>query len=348
MSFHGKLQNWLAALSFLALAASVLAAEPPAAKPPAEKPKAKTPAKPRVLVTISKETTYITEPLRPDGYPDYLAALNQRFSRGVTPENNAAVLFWKRWGRASIDEECRERYFQMLGIPPLPEKGDYFVDLERLCPAEGRCRKKPGVAARRDSSATNGTVWTSAMKRPWSKQEFPVLADWLAANEKPLALLVEASKRPRRYDPMSLACRAMMVILLHVWDDMPTVFSLDIPDDGSSDWPLRNASCPRMLRLARWQDRRGLGRICWHAIGLHGSLGKGRCGSRPLSLMTIEGMACAGDQTLLHAPTLRRPRSRTCVRTWQSCRRCRKWRTGSTRASGLEFSTPLRRSPGRA
>ena len=40
------------------------------------------------------------------------------------------------------------------------------------------------------------------MKRPWSKKEFPVLAGWLAANEKPLALLVAASKRPRRYDPL--------------------------------------------------------------------------------------------------------------------------------------------------
>ena len=49
---------------------------------------------PGLLVTISKETTYITEPLRADGYPDYVAALNQRFSQGVTPENNAAVLFW--------------------------------------------------------------------------------------------------------------------------------------------------------------------------------------------------------------------------------------------------------------
>jgi hypothetical protein len=40
------------------------------------------------------------------------------------------------------------------------------------------------------------------MKQPWSEKEFPVLAGWLAANEKPLALLVAASKRPRRYDPL--------------------------------------------------------------------------------------------------------------------------------------------------
>jgi hypothetical protein len=28
-------------------------------------------------ITLSKETTFITEPLGPDGYPDYVAALNQ-------------------------------------------------------------------------------------------------------------------------------------------------------------------------------------------------------------------------------------------------------------------------------
>ena len=40
------------------------------------------------------------------------------------------------------------------------------------------------------------------MRRPWAKDEFPVLAGWLEANERPLALLVQASLRPRRYDPM--------------------------------------------------------------------------------------------------------------------------------------------------
>ena len=51
-----------------------------------------------VLVTISKETTYITEPLRPDGYPDYIAVLNQRGSKGVTPENNAVVPVFRAMG----------------------------------------------------------------------------------------------------------------------------------------------------------------------------------------------------------------------------------------------------------
>ena len=44
------------------------------AQPPANKPDPAPPAKKPLPIKISKETTYITEPLRPDGYPDYVAA----------------------------------------------------------------------------------------------------------------------------------------------------------------------------------------------------------------------------------------------------------------------------------
>src|SRR6516225_3610527 len=48
----------------------------------------KTQTKHRGKFTISKETTYVTEPLDRYGYIDYARALNQRLSQGVTPENN--------------------------------------------------------------------------------------------------------------------------------------------------------------------------------------------------------------------------------------------------------------------
>lgn len=41
-------------------------------------------------VAISKETTYFTGPLKSDGSIDFFAAINDRFSEGLTPENNAA------------------------------------------------------------------------------------------------------------------------------------------------------------------------------------------------------------------------------------------------------------------
>lgn len=40
-------------------------------------------------ITVSKETTYLTEPLASDGAIDYVAALNKIESTGVTADNNA-------------------------------------------------------------------------------------------------------------------------------------------------------------------------------------------------------------------------------------------------------------------
>lgn len=187
----------LAAFMTAVLDGSAFAADPASAENGAE-----TPTKPRVLVTISKETTFITEPLRPDGYPDYLAALNQRCSRGVTPENNAAVLFWKAMGPGAIKKEYREKYFQMLGIPPLAEKGDYFVTLHGFFP-QAEDDKELRASVPEANTAYDRSKWlTPALKQPWTERQHPALAKWLAVNEKPLALIVDASKRPRRFDPL--------------------------------------------------------------------------------------------------------------------------------------------------
>ena len=85
-------------------------------------------APPQGKITIGKDTTYITKPLRSDGYPDYVAALNEIYSRGVTPENNAAVLLQQAFGPGEIKENLRPKFYELLGIKPLPEIGNYIVD----------------------------------------------------------------------------------------------------------------------------------------------------------------------------------------------------------------------------
>ena len=159
-------------------------------------------AKPKVPFTISKETTYITEPLGKDGYPDYIAAINLHYSKGVTPENNAAVLFWRAMGPGEIPTDRRAEYFKQLGIDPLPEKGDYFVTMaqfaQRLIDAEAATGKIADESLRTAFYEAH----TKAAKRPWSKEDFPQIATWLEVNEKQLALFIEASKRPRRFDPL--------------------------------------------------------------------------------------------------------------------------------------------------
>ncbi len=263
----------------------MLAGEPPAAaKPPANQPKAQRPAN-LALVTISKETTYITEPLRRDGYPDYLGVLNLRFSRGVTPDNNSAVPFWKAMGPASISKECRERYFQMLGIPPLPESGDYFVTSSDF-PARWRAEnKKTEYQPDADGRDPFWVQFDAIVKRPWSKQEFPAWADWLARNEKPLALLVEASKRPRRYDPLLCTKGDMVIACL-------------LPGPQVSREVARALVARAMLRLGegRTEDAWADLLACHRLARL---VGQGTTLVEALVAITINGMACAGDQALL-------------------------------------------------
>jgi hypothetical protein len=68
--------------------------------------------------TISKETTYFTGPLKPDGRIDFVAAINEHFGEGVTESNNAARIIIplvdsSAWSVA----EDRARVFASLTSP---------------------------------------------------------------------------------------------------------------------------------------------------------------------------------------------------------------------------------------
>jgi acetyl esterase/lipase len=250
------------------------------------------PSKSRVLVTISKETTYITGPLRKDGYVNYVAALNDRCKKGVTPENNAAVLFWQAMGPAAINADSRARYFQMLEVQPLPEKGDYFITfydyVQRL--KDAKDPRVPESTTDRPDPAWDQL--TEASKRPWSKQEYPLLAGWLAANEKPLARLVEASKRPRRYDP-----------LLFGHSDEGLALAALLPAANQFREPARALAARAMLHLkddklnAAWDDLLACHRLARLA-------GQGLTLIDALTALSIDGGACAGDQAMLQSDAL--------------------------------------------
>lgn len=165
----------------LLTAPTALAAEPP-------KPK----------ITIGKETTYITEPLRPDGYPDYVAALNKRMSEGVTPENNAAVLLAKAFGPDAFDDSTCDEAYKQLGIESLPKEGNYLISQEKFT---RRWRNERRQDPFLESEAEILEQFETAMERPWSRNEFPIVAAWIAANEIPVKLAIDASKRPKYFWP---------------------------------------------------------------------------------------------------------------------------------------------------
>lgn len=154
-------------------------------------------AKPRF--TIGRDTTYITQPLRAGGYPDYIAALNEHAREGVTPENNAAVLLMRAFGPAPIPQASRETYFRELGISPLPENGNYLISRDEF--KKGWREKHPPKLPFDDDDLE--PQWNATSAQPWTAAKYPMVAAWVAANEKPLALILEASRQPKLYFPLA-------------------------------------------------------------------------------------------------------------------------------------------------
>lgn len=127
--------------------------------------------------------------------PDYEAMLNDRLGKGITPERNANVLIWKALGpRPEGGKGMPPEYFKRLGVPEPPKDGDYFVGFTAFT----RDRLK---LTGEELAAFNDQI-SRVTKRPWATKEFPRHAAWLVLNEKPLAVVIEAVKRPDYYNPI--------------------------------------------------------------------------------------------------------------------------------------------------
>ena len=149
--------------------------------------------KPVPKFTISKETTFVAGPLDKDGYVDYEAALNDRLAKGVTPATNANVLIWKALGPRPEGKGQPPGFFRRLGIEEPPEDGEYFSMTKYT---SKRLDLPP------DKKAKVSQEMVPASKRPWAAEDHSEVAEWLNANEKPLALIIEATKRPGYYNPL--------------------------------------------------------------------------------------------------------------------------------------------------
>jgi len=163
----------------------------------------------RWTFTVSPETTHVIEPRDAEGYVDFPAALHARLSKGVTPENNANVLIWQALGPHPEGGTMPPAYFQWLGVESPPEEGNYFLSSDKYFdanlkrPPAGRdvdplevFELKPDPKKQWDDRLDRARNW------PWQALEHPDIAAWLKQNEKPLAVVFEASKRPEYYNPM--------------------------------------------------------------------------------------------------------------------------------------------------
>ncbi len=149
------------------------------------------------------ETTRITEPTLPDGSVDYLTAVENHFSQGVTAENNAAPLMLQAFGRDALPKnQPPDGITDRLGMPHLPQKGDYFIEYSHYT-----------VNGANDE---DDDIGDPNLPLHWPIKIRPNADKWLKDNEKPLGLLTEASKRTRFFIPFNGGTRldTMAAILL--------------------------------------------------------------------------------------------------------------------------------------
>ncbi len=166
---------------------------------------------PNSAIINSRETTYIIGPLHPDGLPDYEKHLLELYREGVTPENNAGVLLTQALWPAELDAAQRAAVISELGIATTPTKTEALAPMygnDNLAKILTWLRNKhgsePDVASddrNVESSPLVETILHQAMSKPWTSDQIPPLAQWIAENKKPLDLIVEASSRPRYYVP---------------------------------------------------------------------------------------------------------------------------------------------------
>jgi len=174
-------------------------------------------------VTISKETTYHTEPLLPDGQVDYVAALNKVLGRDITPEKNALIPFARVFGldHADLTDDGFKKYAKLLGVTPtelestpdqpkfldrFQARRQYFkrMEDEDIRQAMAKERSRPDASSVTlieliDYEYDEGL--RHATDEPWTADQYPFLAWWLAQNEKPLAMITRAASRPQWFDP---------------------------------------------------------------------------------------------------------------------------------------------------
>src|SRR5262249_668901 len=112
--------------------------------------------------------------------------------------NNANVLLWKALGPHPEGATMPAEFFKLMGIEAPPEKGDYFIDLSRFL------KEHPELDPAEEDEQIREKLWP-VTQRPLTPKDYAELAAWLRANEKPLAVALEATKRSRYLSPLVLS-----------------------------------------------------------------------------------------------------------------------------------------------
>jgi hypothetical protein len=143
----------------------------------------------RRTIRPSYLTTRIVQPRQPDGRIDYAAALDEFFSRGVTPANNAAVPLLQIFGPQALPtHHPTDGITNAMGMEPLAEEGDYFVAYDDFA------RNRGLPTQRQNIDFTQPFIYPTAVT--------PEIGEWVKAVDGWLSRVAEATNRTRFFIPI--------------------------------------------------------------------------------------------------------------------------------------------------
>ncbi|MGI9429706.1 MAG: hypothetical protein ACR2NM_13675 [Bythopirellula sp.] len=262
---------------------------------------------PSPAIIASQETTYITEPLRTNGLPDYEAYWRQQASVGITPENNAAPLIWKALWPGELSEQHWLPLCAALDMDRIPDPKAALIE-----PYDDSITKQVALNLAKSFAESagdenqaidySGADWQSllnsgkaddaimaASTRPWSSNQLPTLARWVKDNQQPLDLLVEASKRPRYYSPSpSMLNNSEDLLLAMLLPEIQMMRSAARSLPIRAMWLLSDGRS-----LDAWSDLLACHRLARLTAENNTLVGQ-------LVAMAIEGIACRSTNVLLH------------------------------------------------
>lgn len=162
--------------------------------------------RPSPAIQVSRQTTFLTAPLRSDGLPDFHLAKRVRQGQGIPPDQNAAHPFWQAMGRAHFSADhwaalCRELALQPSddghGLAEWDEQSRHVVEawLQIQYPSH--------TATSWQSAAIQ--IVSRCQEAPWQASQCPPLAELLAHYAPYYDRLYKAAERKAFYSPSSAA-----------------------------------------------------------------------------------------------------------------------------------------------
>lgn len=173
------------------------------------------------IIPVEFATTHITSPITQNGRVNYVEALNQLGSRGVTPQNNAAIpllaLFWDKLGIGTWkkiktgyafapDLLQQKQLLAGMGVGKSSLTGPRYQTLNDYI-ASIQARQITGLSGAAATLKLNSVIGrlhqirASAESRPWSRQRIPLLAGWIRRNDPALNAAESAANLPKFYVP---------------------------------------------------------------------------------------------------------------------------------------------------